>query len=385
MKGGHNLVAAAFALTALSYGLGRFAYGLLLPQIREDLALSAAAAGWIGGGAFATYCTGIIFASAASPKLGERSMAVLAGLAATAGMGLVALSPSVPVLTAAMALAGLSTGFTSPPLASAVAWRFDEQTRPKANGMINAGTAAGIVLSGIAALAFAAAWRELYLLFTLIGAGVTVWLWFALPASSRRHRVHTEASLQLARPGLAGLCAAASLMGASSTAIWTFGADLLRSELGLSEGHVAAAWIMLGFGGLAGSSTGILVARFGASLIHRLALLGMALCYGMVMVAALAPVLALVAMALFGAAYILSSGVLLIRGTSLLPNWPGLGLGILFLAIAVGQTVGAPVFGAVLERASAGTALSLFAAITCGAMFWSMGEATSSAPEPEAS
>jgi hypothetical protein len=30
-----NLVAAAFALTALSYGLARFAYGLLLPQTQD--------------------------------------------------------------------------------------------------------------------------------------------------------------------------------------------------------------------------------------------------------------------------------------------------------------------------------------------------------------
>ena len=48
MNGRGNLVAAGFALTALSYGLSRFAYGLLLPDIREELSLGATAAGWIG-------------------------------------------------------------------------------------------------------------------------------------------------------------------------------------------------------------------------------------------------------------------------------------------------------------------------------------------------
>ncbi|MBO1073727.1 MFS transporter [Roseomonas marmotae] len=377
MKGGRNLVAAAFALTALSYGLGRFAYGLLLPQIREDLALSSTAAGWIGGGAFATYCIGIVLASAAGSRLGERNMAMLAGLAATLGMGLVALASSVPVLAAAMALAGLSTGLTSPPLALAVARRFDEHNRAKANGMINAGTAAGIVLSGIAATAFTAAWRELYVLFALIGAAVTTWLRFALPAISSGQKVDEGASQHLARPGLVSLCAAASLMGASSTAVWTFGADLLRAELSLSEWHVAFAWIMLGFGGLVGSSTGILVKRFGIGPVHRLALLGMALCYGMLVVAASAPLLALAAMSLFGAAYIVSSGVLLIRGTFLLPDRPGLGLGIPFLAIAVGQAIGAPVFGAVLDSAGAGTALSMFAAMAFWAMIWGLEDVAS--------
>ena len=53
MNGKLNLVAAGFALTALTYGLARFAYGLLLPQIRADLALDATQAGLISGSAFA--------------------------------------------------------------------------------------------------------------------------------------------------------------------------------------------------------------------------------------------------------------------------------------------------------------------------------------------
>lgn len=375
MKGGNNLVAAAFALTALSYGLARFAYGLLLPQLRTELSLGTAAAGWIGGAAFATYCIGIVFASLAGARLGERSLAMLAGMAATAGMGLMAQAPSALVLGAAMALAGLSTGFTSPPLASAVARGFAERARAKANGMINAGTAAGIVLSGAAAMAYASAWRELYTLFALLGAAVTVWLWFAMPAGSPRARAKRLPPEPLGRPGLVSLCAAAFLMGASSTAIWTFGADILRGGSGFAEAHIALAWIALGLGGLAGASTGVLVGRFGLGLVHRAALLAMALCYGMLMAAAVAPAFAFAAMASFGAAYIISSGVLLIRGTLLLPRRPELGLGIPFLAIAFGQMLGAPLFGAVLDAAGAQAALSLFAAMACGAMVGRMKEA----------
>ena len=82
MKKGINLIAAAFALTALSYGLARFAYGLFLPQIREDLSLSVLAAGWIGGSAFAAYCLGIVIAFIGNGKLSTRTLAVLAGTAA---------------------------------------------------------------------------------------------------------------------------------------------------------------------------------------------------------------------------------------------------------------------------------------------------------------
>ena len=110
-----NLVAAAFALTALSYGLARFAYGLLLPQIRQDLTLSVTAAGWIGGSAFAAYCVGIVATFVCNGKISPRGLTVMAGAAATLGMGLVVMAWSGLALGCGVALAGLSTGLTSPP------------------------------------------------------------------------------------------------------------------------------------------------------------------------------------------------------------------------------------------------------------------------------
>lgn len=53
-------------LAALLYGLARFAYGLFLPQIREELSLGMVAAGWVAGSAFAAYCQGIILAFCSS-------------------------------------------------------------------------------------------------------------------------------------------------------------------------------------------------------------------------------------------------------------------------------------------------------------------------------
>ncbi len=276
MKGRINLVAAAFALTALSYGLGRFAYGLLLPHIREDLSLSATGAGWIGGSAFAAYCFGIVLAFVAGARLGERRVAVLASLTATSGLALVAVASSGWSLGLAIALAGLSTGLTSPPLASAVARCVEEAARPKANGAINAGTAAGIILSGFAVTAFPGGWRELYALFAVVGAGVTVWLWFAMPAVSGERASGGLPLECLKRPGVGGLCASAFLMGAASTAIWTFGADIMRGDLGFADGRIALAWSVLGAAGILGAGTGLLTLRFGIGPVHRFALFAMA-------------------------------------------------------------------------------------------------------------
>lgn len=368
MKRGINLVLAAFALTALSYGLARFAYGLMLPQIRQDLALSVSAAGWIGGSAFAAYCVGIVATFVCSGKVSPRGLTVMAGAAAALGMGLIVLASSGLTLGCGVALAGLSTGLTSPPLASAVAARLDDADRPRANGFINAGTAAGIVFSGLAAILAAGQWRQLYALFALIGIGVTIWLWFALPRRVERDVAQNFSLAMLRRPGVLPLCASAFLMGLASTAIWTFGADILRSEAGFSDQSIAWAWIVLGAAGISGCMTGVFTGRFGVVRIQHLALAGIALGTLGLSAASISAGSGLVAMCLFGAAYIVSSGVYLLQGIRLFPDRPDLGLGIPFLVLALGQTAGTPLFGSVLEAAGVIVALCVFAAAACAAM-----------------
>ncbi|VVN09500.1 hypothetical protein PS645_03715 [Pseudomonas fluorescens] len=369
MKRGSHLIAAAFALTALSYGLARFAYGLFLPQIRSDLGLGVSAAGWIGGSAFAAYCLGIVLTFVSNGRLSPRTIVVSAGLAATIGMGLIVLASSARMLGCGVALAGLSTGLTSPPLASAVAARFNDKDRPRANGFINAGTAAGILFTGLAAVIAYGAWRELYSVFALIGACVTVWLWFAVPAQGAAD-VATRFSMKLLqRSGVLALCSSAFLMGLASTAIWTFGADLLRNEFGFTDINIAWAWIALGAAGISGCTTGLLTNRYGTRRMHGLALLGMAIGILSLAAATLSPIFGFTAMCVFGAAYIVSSGVYLIQGIDLFPDRPDLGLGIPFLVLALGQTAGTPLFAVMLETANVKTALFVFAAAACSAIF----------------
>lgn len=361
MRRGLNLVAAAFALTALSYGLARFAYGLLLPQIRAELSLDATAAGWIGSGAFAAYCVGIVLTFVCGGRLTPRALAAFAGLAATAGMACIMVASTGWVLGAGVALAGLSTGLTSPPLASAVAAHIVTDGRARANAVINAGTAVGIVFSGMAAALTFGAWRELYGLFALIGAAVTLWLWCAVP-KARSNEATAGISLDLLRrPGVATLCFSAFAMGLSSTAIWTFGADILRGAFGVSDTGIAWAWIALGTAGASGAATGVLIDRFGTARMHAGALSAIVVAILTLAASGFNAAFGFVAMSLFGAAYIMSSGTYLIQGIALLPDRPDLGLGFPFLCLALGQTAGAPLFGAAMGIMGVTGALFTFA------------------------
>ena len=260
-----------------------------------------------------------------------------------------------------VALAGLSTGLTSPPLATAVALRLDEAHRPKANAIINAGTAAGIVFSGLASLIALGGWRELYGLFAAISCVVTVWVWCAVP-TGREESTSGPVSLAIfKRPGMLALCTGSLLMGLSSTAIWTFGGSLLRDEFDFTQRDIAWIWVALGLAGITGAMTGVFVQRFGLVRVHWVSLAGMAA--GMIGLSftSVSVAFAFISVALFGAAYITSSGAFLIQGIRLLPDRPDLGLGMPFLILASGQSAGSPLFGALMTHWGVGIALAVFA------------------------
>ncbi|HEV7275828.1 MAG TPA: MFS transporter [Devosiaceae bacterium] len=375
MTRGVNLVAAAFALTALTYGLARFAYGLMLPDIRADLVIDAAGAGWIGGSAFAAYCLGIGATFMAGTRFSPRHQTLLAGILAVSGLALAALASSAWALGLAMAIAGLSTGLTSPPLATAVAQAFDTVERPRANGAINAGTAAGIIFSGVAVILFPGGWRGLYVLFASIGAGVSIWLFFVMPAGTQEDHTPSTSLPHPSRTGVANLCLSAVLAGAASTAVWTFGANILREDVQFTDVQIATAWIVLGVGGTLGIGTGVMTGRFGTARVHRFSIAGMALSLVGLGLADHAAWIGFMVMAVFGLAYIVSSGVFLLWGIELYGDRPAFGLGLPFLLLALGQTAGAPLFGTLWDSIGTAPTLACFAVIMCTAVFWAPGPA----------
>lgn len=370
MKRHANMVAAAFALTALTYGLTRFAYGLLLPSIRTDLNLNAVSAGWIGGLAFASYCLGVVMAFTLVDRFGERCITVLAGSCATGAMAIIAVSWSGWSLSFAMALGGLSTGLTSPPLASTVARTFSHPNQPKANGLINSGTAVGIVISGAAALAFYGSWRPLYAAFAGLGLIITFWLFWTIPPRNGKNVAEKLHWGNAHVPGARNLMAGSFIVGFASTAVWTFGANIMQDEMDFSRYQIATSWIVLGVVGIGGSSTGSLVQHLGLPAVHRLSVAMMGIAIAFLAAAIGYSHLAFIALGLFGFGYIVTTGALLIWGVSIYTRHPALGLSVPFLIVAIGQTVGAPIFGLLWDVGGSVSALVIFALVmAAGASF----------------
>ena len=357
-----RLSATGFALIAVCYGFARFAFGLFLPEIRADLAISPTIGGFIAGGSFLGYCVAIIASAYLTERFGPRLVAGGAGLVATAGLAAIAMATSAPVLAAAVLFAGVSTGLASPPLAAAVSRAVRRERQDATNTFINAGTSAGVVLSGPAALLLGAEWRLAFALFATASLAVAIAAFVFIPRDGKNRAVD-PGNVPKPSTDLGRLVIAAFLMGAASTAIWSFGGELTTHSLDWTGRQTGLLWIVIGSAGIFGGLAGTLVARFGVNTTHVFSLLALAcgiVCIGW---SGTTPILAFFGAALFGAAYILLTGVYLVWGVSTMPKQPAAGLTIAFLMVAVGQTAGAPVFGILLGQITADFAIVSFACL----------------------
>lgn len=359
--------AVGFGLIAVCYGFARFAFGLFLPQIDRDLSLGPSLSGLISGGAFAGYCVAIIASAALTERIGARAIATTAAIIAAIGMAGIALAPSSMVLAIAVMVAGLSTGLASPPMAAAVAAAVAKVRQDATNTAINAGTSAGVALSGAVALAMVGQWRLAFGAFAVVAVVLAISTAVSVPSSQGGKGA---GGLPPMTGRVLRLIAASFLMGAASTALWSFGGQLVSERLAWGPTGAGILWSCIGIGGIAGAWAGTLVNRFGLDCVHLACLALMASCILAVGSSIATPALALIGGALFGAAYVTLTGVYLIWGVRALSDRPATGLMIGFLTIAVGQTAGAPVFGILMAGPGVGLAVTCFAMLALVAGFF---------------
>lgn len=356
-------MSAGVALIATCYGLARFAYGLFAPTFAAEFSLSAGAAGLIGGGSYVGYCVAIGLSTVLTARWGPRRVAVLAGVVATVGIAVVAVAPGPAVLAVGVVVAGCSTGIASPPLAAAVSRWVREGVRDTAQTVVNAGTGVGVLVSGPVAWLLLDQWRLAWGLFALVTAAVTAWVAVAVPAGGRDvDRAGSGGSPGLWSTGAAGLVLASATLGLASIAVWTFGQDVVRTST--AAGWVPPlVWTVIGAAGIAGAFAGPVVGRLGLRGSWTVLMVLMAVGTAGLAVGAAVPAAALAGGAVFGAAYIALSGVLLVWATRVYRSRPALGVGLAFFMIAAGQAVGAPLVGLGADAFSLTTVFLVCAAV----------------------
>ncbi|MFI5509443.1 MFS transporter [Mycobacterium sp. NPDC051804] len=355
------LIGAGTALIACCYGFARFAYGLFTPVFADVFELDGALTGVIGAGSYIGYCAAIILSLLLTERIGSRRVAVLAGVVATVGLSIIAAAPSGWVLALGVLVAGCSTGIASPPLAAAVAQFVPAAKADRAQTVVNGGTGIGVVLSAPVALLLLDQWRAAWSVYATLAAAVTIWVARSVPSTTRSRATDSVGSFW--RAGTVTMLIGALLFGVGSSAVWTFGRDLITTVGEADATRSSIMWIVLGAAGVAGALAGDAVQRIG---LRRSWLAATATMAAATLLLAAAPsefVVVVAAATMFGAAYIALTGLLLLWSTRLYPDRTSFGVGVAFFTIAAGQALGAPAAGALIDAVGAKTSFVVIATV----------------------
>ncbi len=143
------IVVLAGALTIFCcFGLARFAFGMLLPAMRDGLGLSYDDMGFLSTGNFAGYLVAVGLAPLALRRFSARKLVTTALL--VIGLGLLAISQSSSywLLGALYTVIGMGGGFANIPVMALVSRWFRRERRGQAAGMMIMGNGTAIILTG---------------------------------------------------------------------------------------------------------------------------------------------------------------------------------------------------------------------------------------------
>lgn len=367
--------AAALALAAaVSLGLSRFAYGLLLPSMRADLGWSYFLAGAMNTANAAGYLLGALLMPRLLARHDARALLLAGGYSAALLMAAHALARSDALLLTLRLLAGAASaasfvcgGLLAARLASGIGPGAATPRRSAGLvlGLYYGGVGLGIMVSapllpaltqgqatgGAAGLGWPAAWMLL---------GLCAAVFTALTGWGTR-RLHAPPAARSARATVAwgpmGWALAGYLMfGLGYIGYMTFVVTLLR-EQGRSAVQIVGFYSLLGAGVIASSWlwAGLLQRhRNGRPLTVLNGLLALAT---LLPVVSAHPLVVLASGALFGAVFlsVVASTTAFVRHNHTPAAWPA-GISAFTIVFAAGQIVGPSVTGWVVDAAGGGVA-----------------------------
>ena len=362
-------IAAGLALgAAVSLGLARFSYALLLPPMRADLGWSYLTAGAMNTANAAGYLCGALLAPWALRRYAPRALLLAGSIATAAALVAHGLVTGDVALYALRMFTGIGSAATFV-CGGLLAARLVGAPLGRILGIYYGGTGIGIIVSALLVPPLAArttlhAWQGAWIGLGVAACAATALMAWATregpaPAASPQARTHGEArfSWRAFAPSLV----AYFLFGLGYIGYMTFAVTMLR-EQGLPREVVTAFFACLGAAVIASSWlwAGTLQRFRGGE--------ALALLNGLLAVATLLPVLSAHPAAvfasglLFGGVFlsIVASTTALVRHNLALAAWPA-GISAFTIVFAAGQIVGPAAVGAVgdaLGGLRAGLAMS---------------------------
>jgi predicted MFS family arabinose efflux permease len=356
------------AMIAVTFGLARYGYGLLLPDMKADIGIGPGTAGLISSIGYVAYLVANAAVVPVASRLGTRVAVGAAAASAALGMAVIAVAGGVWAVAAGVLIAGSAAGLAFPPYADIVDRHVDAPRRAVVWSTISSGTGWGVVLAGPVAILAGDQWRVAWASFVVIAVvtGVAATR-LAPPRDDRPLRRPQLSASWFFCPRSRPLLISAVLVGAGSSVWWVFSVDAMQ-HAGIAATPARVVYAVCGAAMLLGSLSGVAFDRLGLRLSYLGSTLLLALSLGLLGAATANVGAALVAAALFGtfyAAVIAAHGVWSAR---VFDGHPAAGLAAVNTALTLGTLVGPVVAGLVIDRSGHELALVGAAVITGAAV-----------------
>ena len=339
------------AMVAVGFGLARYGYGLLLPEMRADLGISAGAAGLIASGTYASYLVANLLVVAVTDRWGPRTAVAAAAACAVLGMSIMAVAGSPLVLAGGVLLAGAASGLAYPPYAGLVAQRVPERQRDVVWSAISSGTGWGVALAGPIAIAFGGSWRLAWSVFVAIALVVGIVATLLAPSAPHHDRTRRPrlSWSWFVCPRSRPLLVAAVLVGAGSSVWWSFSVDAFR-QAGLGADWSRTAYTVCGVAGVLASLSGAVFDRIGLRVGYLGCAVLLAAALALLTVSGATAGLACMSAVLFGVFY---NGIIAAQGiwsSRVFSDHPAAGLAAVNTALTLGTLAGPVLAGAAIAR-----------------------------------
>ena len=340
---------------AVSFGFARYGYGLFLPEIRDEFALSEGAVGMIGSATYGGYLVGLAVAVAFAERLGPRVMVAMSGVSATVGMGVVSRTAGIGTLTFGLVLAGTSAAWAWAPYSDAVGLLVEPDRRDRALASSQPVRPWGTAVVGpLALLSAGTGWRAAWLSMAVASALVTLYNIWLLPAA-RRTPHHEKlgptptSTWRQRRTGLP-LYATALSYGLIGAFYWYFATEAVTDASARPETARALFWTVIGIAGMAGVGAGAILARLGPRHTSRLLFGLISLAMALLGLAPSSIAAATVSALLFGPSFMAVSSLLAVWSYRVFSDRPSAGLSEILLCLGVGTVIGPMALGVLAER-----------------------------------
>ncbi len=338
---------AAFALSgvlliAATYGMARFGVGLLHPQMAAARPALDTALRGAGTAQFSSYCVAALIGGQLARRHAAR-VALAAGLIAAAGcVGLFFAQAPMSFIVAAF-LAGGGAGLASPALVPLLDRAIPSAWSGVAHAAVNSGTAIGLIVSGALAFATSAASAPWVLIGAVcVVAGIAAWRLAPFVPDSQGLDSGSSSQTHETGGGIVTPLTWAALAGFVSAYVWTYGPSRLVSHETIAADNIGFLWVAVGVGGTLGLFASHLVARTSPRLAFLISAGGIVVATGGVTLTEQASI-AIASLGLFGVSYMTLSSVLILWSRAIRPSDAGRVTAWLFLALALGQALGAAV------------------------------------------